>query len=370
MNSLKVTHISTVHPVFDIRIFYKECRSLAASGMQVNLVITHDKEELIDNVRIIPLSKSRNRLTRIFIKPFAAFSKALKTKADIFHFHDPELIIIGLFLKILGKRVIYDIHEDIPSQILDKYWIHKKLRVPISTCFKLFELFAIRFFDGIVTATPHIRNIFIKNNKNSINVNNYPLSEERVHLDGFTEKKTKKKIVSYIGGISKQRGIFELLKAIEGTDITLYLAGETSPKSLRKDLENCCGWKNVVYFGQVERKDICSILLNSQAGICTLYPTKAFVNSVPIKIFEYMNAGIPIIISNFPLWKEMFKNTGNAFFVNPLNPEEIKESIGKLMEDDKKVTTMGKNGLMAIQKKYNCDIEKEKLINLYNKIAK
>ena len=146
MHTPIITHISTVHSAFDIRIFHKECRSLAASGMRVNLIVTHDKEEMIDNVLIVPLPKFKNRFTRIFIKPFLAFSKALRTKADLFHFHDPELIFLGLLLKIMGKKVIYDVHEDVSTQILHKEWIPKKMRKIVSFIVGNIENFSIRFF--------------------------------------------------------------------------------------------------------------------------------------------------------------------------------------------------------------------------------
>jgi glycosyltransferase involved in cell wall biosynthesis len=368
MHTPIITHISTVHSAFDIRIFHKECRSLAASGMRVNLIVTHDKEEMIDNVLIVPLPKFKNRFTRIFIKPFLAFSKALRTKADLFHFHDPELIPIGLLLKVCGKKVIYDVHEDVSSQILDKYWIHKRLRAPISILFKTLESFAARFFDGMVTSTPYIKDLFIK--RNSININNYPLNEEIMDYPPIIiKKKTKEKIITYVGGISKERGIFEILKAIEGTDIKLHLAGEASPKNLIKTLEMCPGWQNVVYFGQVKRDKICSILSNSQVGICLLHPTLTYVNSLPIKLFEYMGAGLPVIASRFPFWEYLLKDIDNAVFVDPLNPEEIRKSINSLMEDEEKRMSMGKRGLRAVQENYNWNREKEKLIHFYSQLG-
>lgn len=365
-----VTHISTVHPAFDIRIFQKECKSLADSGIHVNLVITHDKEELVNNVKIIPLPTFKNRFTRIFFKPFVAFYLSLKTKANLFHFHDPELIPIGLLLKIFGKKVIYDVHEDVSSQILYKYWIHKKLRIPISVAFKTFESFAAKFFDGIVTATPHIKSIFIKKNKNTCNVNNYPIKEESVDYDFINIKKKNERVLCYIGGISKERGIFEVLKALEGTDIKLHLAGSVSPKNLLKALEKEKGWKNVVYFGLVSRPEAASILSNSRIGICTFHPIEAHIHAVPNKIFEYMNAGVPVIVSRFHCWEELLRDTDNAFFVDPLNPNEIREAVKALIEDEKKCIDMGIRGLKAVKEKYNWDIEKEKLINLYKTIYK
>lgn len=370
MTLLQVTHISTVHPVSDIRIFHKQCRSLAVAGMKVNLIITHDKEETIDEVRIIPLSKVNNRFLRIFIKPFFAFAKALKTKADIFHFHDPELIPIGLLLKLCGKKVIYDVHEDVPSQILGKYWIPHSLRGLIAFSFKGVESFSARFFDGIVTATPHIKNIFAPINKNTINVNNYPMSEEIVSFEFLNRKdQQNNKVITYIGGISPERGLVEVVKSLEGTDVKLHLAGEVSPKNFLKTLESCGGWENVVYFGCVSRTEVAAILSNSTAGICTLHPTEAYLHSIPIKIFEYMSVGLPIVVSKFPYWEELLRGVDNAIFVDPFNPEEIRKAFQTLIEDREGCLSMGKRGWRATKETYNWDIEKEKLFELYAKLA-
>lgn len=369
MQPLKATHISTVHSAFDIRIFHKQCRSLAAFGMEVNLVITHDKEEVIDQVKIIPLPKFRNRFTRIFFKPFLAFWKAFKTNADIFHFHDPELIPMGLVLKLFGKKVVYDIHEDVAADILDKYWIPPRLRFLISLILRCIESFGARFFDGIVTATPHIRDIFLPKNNNTIDVNNYPLVEELMDLKYIKcDGKANKKIISYVGGISKERGIFEVLKALEGSDVKLHLAGTVSPHGLINDLEKCPGWKNVQYFGHLTRSEVSSLLSNSHMGICTFHPLKNHLHAVPNKIFEYMSAGIPVIISKFPRWENFFKEIGNVFLVDPLDPAEIKQAIKNLIENQKTSCSMGRKGLKAVQENYNWDIECEKLIICYKKI--
>lgn len=365
-----ITHISTVHPAFDVRIFHKQCKSLAKQGFNVNLVVTHSKEEVVDDVHIIPLPTFKGRLTRILVKPFLAFSRALKTQADLFHFHDPELIPMGLLLKILGKKVIYDVHEDVPSQILDKHWIPSPFRKFISGIFREIEDFSSRTFDGIVAATPYITNNFLKRNENAININNYPLIEELFDLKAAEgRKKTHEKIICYVGSITKKRGIFELIKALEGTDIKLYLAGTTSPKSLINVLQNEKGWKNVVYFGQVDRKKICSILSKSQVGICTLYPTKSYVESLPIKLFEYMSAGLPIVASNFPYWQDLLADFNGVYFVDPLNPEEIRKALNTIFSDCQKSHSLGGSGLKAIKECYNWDIEEAKLITFYKKLG-
>ncbi len=362
-----VTHISTVHPISDVRIFHKECKSLVKSGFQVNLIITHDKKEVIEEVTIIPLKQYDNRFKRMLIKPFKAFSEALKTRSDLYHFHDPELIPIGLLLKFFGKKVIYDVHEDVPSQIMDKHWISFYLRSLVSSVVKGIENISSRLFDGIVCATPYITDIFLKRNVNTINVNNYPLLEELADIQALSLQKRQDKVVCYLGSISKTRGICELVKALEGTDITLNLAGKICPTSLLEELEREKGWDNVVYFGHIGREKINQILGSSAAGICILHPTRSYIKSLPIKVFEYISAGLPLVVSNFAYWQELLVDFRDIYFIDPLDPVAIRKALIQVTQ--KGCVDRNKDGIKAIQNLYNWTIEEEKLFQLYRKLG-
>jgi len=104
MRNKKICHITTVHPPFDVRIFHKECKTLVKAGYEVFLIAQHDKEEIVDEVEIIPLPRVKSRLKRMVILPAKTFLKALRLKADIYHFHDPELLPIGVLLKLINKK--------------------------------------------------------------------------------------------------------------------------------------------------------------------------------------------------------------------------------------------------------------------------
>ncbi|MBY0501218.1 MAG: glycosyltransferase family 4 protein [Alphaproteobacteria bacterium] len=370
MSSSIIAHISTVHPPFDTRIFHKECKSLAKDGFDVKLIITHPQEEIVDNIHIIPLPLYKGRIRRIVCKPFQAFSKALKTKADIFHFHDPELIPVGLLLKLCGKKVIYDVHEDLPAQIKSKHWIPPFLRSGISYVSHCIESIGAKFFDGIICTTPHITNIFLKKNPNTINVNNYPLLDEILKTDpSMSLNKKEEKAICYTGAITELRGIYSILDAIEGTNIKLYLAGNASPGHLLTSLQQHKGWKNVTFFGHVNREKLYSILEKSHIGILLFHPAPNHLNCIPNKLFEYMGAGLPIIASDFPFWRELTKDLDNMLFVNPFDPKMIRDSIEDLLSDKEKWHTKGLKGLQAVKEKYNWEIEETKLITFYNKLG-
>lgn len=130
---MKICHITTVHPAHDARIFYRMCAGLAAKGHEVTLIASAPFAGEF-GVRSSPWNKRiapAGRISRIIL----ALRAALAENADIYHFHDPELISLGLALKLLrpSKIVVYDVHEDYPSMMLEKYWIPQPIRPLIST---------------------------------------------------------------------------------------------------------------------------------------------------------------------------------------------------------------------------------------------
>ncbi|MEM3112421.1 MAG: glycosyltransferase family 4 protein [Candidatus Anstonellales archaeon] len=364
---IKTCHISTVHPLFDTRIFYKECKTLAEAGYNVTLIVQHDKEETIEGIHVVPLPRPQNRFQRMSNLVRYAFKLAVEQDADIYHFHDPELIPIGLRLKKLGKKVIYDVHEDVPRQILSKYYIPQIIRPTIAKLFEFYENRASKHFDAIITATPFINERFIKLGCNAININNFPLLSEFA-MDDIDWSK-KERAVCYVGGLDEIRGLNQMIEAISKTDAKLILAGNFTTGEQKKRAMSLKGWQNVKYLGYADREKVKEIFLRSMGGLVVLLPESNYVNSnYPTKMLEYMSAGLPVISSDFPLWKEVIEGNKCGICVNPLNPEEIAEAIKYLVNNPEEAREMGKSGKRVVLEKYNWDKEKEKLLVLYRNI--
>lgn len=363
---MKIAHLTSVHPRFDTRIFYKQCKSLAKEGYSVSLIVADNKgDEIINKVNIYDVGASQGRLKRIFKVTKEIFKKAILIDAVIYHLHDPELIPVGLKLRRLGKIVIFDSHEDVPLQIQSKPYLNASLRYLFGQIFSLYEIYACKKMSAIITATPHIRDKFLLINSNSIDINNFPMIDE---LNTVSNWKKKQDYICYIGGIEVARGIKEMVLAFEfnETNVQLKLAGIFSQNSVRNEVKSYTGWQSVNELGYLDRSGVKEVLNKSIAGLVVLHPIINYIDALPVKMFEYMSAGIPVIASNFPLWIDIIEENNCGLCVNPLEPKSIAKAIDYLVNNPEKAQSMGKKGRELVLKKYNWRIEEQKLFSLYN----
>lgn len=363
MNKTTVCHFTSVHSIDDVRIFRKECVSLAANGFDVTIIAcgpTAFEDEVNGVKRISLYVPVKNRFQRFFKRSKAAYKKALEVDSDIYHFHDPELLPIGLKLKRKGKKVIYDSHEDLPRQIMYKSWIPKIFRKPVSFISEVYENYYAKKMDGIITVSNHIKKRFDKLNYNVVVCHNYAnLNEFRVASNWDMQKRHH---VCYVGIISKNRGVSNIIKATKKARINLEVAGSTKSKYILDELGN----KNVIYHGYADRDKVKTIFSNSFAGLVTFLPAPNHNNANPNKLFEYMAAGLPVIASNFKSWKTLIDENELGITINPENIEEIANAISYLNNNKAIAKRMGDNGRKAFEKKFNWQIEEKKLIELYN----
>ncbi|PIC85450.1 glycosyl transferase [Sporosarcina sp. P20a] len=367
---MKICHLTSVHPHTDTRIFIKECQSLANAGFDVHLVVPNAPNAFVKGVQIHGVLKDTgNRLKRMTKTVDNVFKKALEIDADIYHFHDPELLPIGLKLRKRGKKVIYDVHEDVPRQILTKEWLPRYTHSIISKVVELYENRAAKKMNFIITATPFIKERFLKLGCKAQDVNNYPLLDElQVKNVRWSEKENA---VCYVGGITFIRGIKEMVKAIDTSkEVTLLLGGGFATSSERDIVTSLKGWSSVKELGFLNREQVKETYSKSKAGIVTLHPTINYIDALPVKMFEYMASGIPVIASNFPLWKGIIEKNNSGLCVDPLNPEEIAEAIKWIIKNPVEAERMGRNGRVAVVREYNWEAESIKLIDIYRNLMK
>lgn len=366
---MKVAHLTSAHPRYDVRIYYKECRTLARAGHEVHLIVADGNgDELKDNVRFHDVGRSSGRLKRMLLTPNKVLRAAIELNADVYHIHDPELLPIGYKLKKAGKKIIFDSHEDIPMQILGKPYLNRASKWAVSKLFALYERWVCSRFDAIVAATPFIRDKFSCINPVSIAVNNFPMLDELALLDSAWSG--KKNQVCYIGSIDKIRGVVEVVEAFRyvSGETSLAFAGRLKDDSLGGILKSSTGWSRTKPLGFLDREGVKNTLCESRVGLVTLHPAPNYLEALPVKMFEYMAAGLPVVASDFPLWRSIVEESKCGVCVDPLSPKSIAQAIDYLIQNPDVAEQMGRNGRQAVREKYNWFNEEKALIELYAKI--
>lgn len=371
-----IVHLSTVHPRNDVRILVKEVSSAKKNlADDVVLVVAdgggRDRLKLGDNlIDVYDIGKSRfGRIGRIFITSFRAFWVVRKMNPRLIHFHDPELLLAGFIFKILRYKVVYDIHEDVPKQILSKYWLPLFSRRFLSIFVSMIEYLGSRSFDGLVVATPSIGRRFPVSK--TVCVQNYAIIDEMKVVDApkYLDRENR---LTYIGVISEGRGLTEILKTLNELpselSIRLSLAGYFSPDDYSDELTKMNGWNIVDYVGLANRDEVARLLSVARIGLLLLHPLPNHLESQPVKLFEYMAAGLPVIASDFPLWRKIIGSEECGLLVDPLNVDELVNAVVWLLEHPSEAKEMGERGKQAIIDKYSWDRESEKLISLYARI--
>lgn len=367
---MKICHLSSAHPRYDARIFLKECCSLARAGHDVTLVVADGRgNDTKGGVSILDIGLGKGRIDRMRNVTRRVLGRALAEDANVYHIHDPELLPAGARLKKQGKHVVFDAHEDVPLQILGKHYLGPFSRRIVSGAFSTYERNVCRRFDAIVAATPTIRDKFLVINPMTIDVRNFPMLGELIS-DVPVEWSQRNRQVCYLGGIASIRGIRELVRAMERTypGIRLEIGGRFVEKDVEDEVKTYPGWRSVDERGFLGREEVRDVLARSMAGLVTLHPIINYLDALPVKMFEYMSAGLPVIASNFPLWNEIVERADCGICVDPLDSAAIAKAINWIVDNPDRASEMGMNGKTAVKNEYNWSIEEEKLLDLYSRL--
>lgn len=367
----KVCHVSSAHPQKDIRIFQKECITLAEEGYDVYLV--SQGESNIDKcVKVIGIGKQpSNRLMRVLFFSYKAYKSAKKLDADVYHFHDPELLPYARKMKKKGKKVIYDSHEFTTLQMLGgaRSYIPESLRRMVASCFRNYEQKTTKRIDGVIIPCKWRGKDYFEGNYARIAyVNNVPrLSDYPYKSDRVTVEKS----TCYVGAITRERGIINTIKGSYKAGCTLHLIGYIEP-DLLEEIKTMPEYEKVRYYGVLPVYEFVKIIGQVEVGLCLLKNVGQYDegDNLSTKIYEYMAMGIPIVASNFRMNKEILCNYGCGICVNPESVDEIAEAIISIRSDKKMANEMGRKGRELAESKFCWEKEKNNLLELYETLLK
>lgn len=362
----RVCHLSSVHVALDTRIFYRFCQSLSAR-YDVTLIAVHPREEVISGIRIIPFRRFRNKLLRVCFTWLLMWWKAVRVQAPIYQIHDPELIPCGLLLRLMGKKVIFDIHENVAEDIFDKPWISNKRL--LFAFFRFFERLAVRHFYLFLAEKSYEPRYKAMGARYSLVLN---------YCDGRFFKPFSEPVnrhsnrLFYIGILLESRGLQQMAEAIyllkkQGRTVYFDVVGELY-QSLYVKLAALPCWPEVkdqfCFHGRLPLEQGYEISRHAAVGICIIQPMSNSVGSYPTKMFEYMAIGLPQVTSHFPLYRSVVEQHQCGICADPSDPAAIAAAVARLLDDQALAAEMRANGL-AHAGEYTWDSQLPVVMDVY-----
>jgi glycosyltransferase involved in cell wall biosynthesis len=364
----KIVHVTSAHSATDTRVFLKECRGLAAAGHEVVLVVADAAgDRWVDGVLVRSVGMPRSRGDRMLRVGWACVRQALRERGDVLHFHDPELLPWAHLLRRAGKRVVYDMHEFVPAQIETKPWITPRLRSVIGRAWRSVERQLLRGVPVVFAARSLARDYAFVGR--SAIVENMPLVEE---LLGIREQRYDRFTLGYMGSLTVNRGSLQLLTVVErlreeGMPVHLECVGSADDAPTREALRGRAGRAEtgVRWHGRLAPIAGWRVMARCHAGLALLLPEPRYLQAYPTKLFEYMGLGLPVIASDFPLYRAVVDGARCGLCVDPLNQDALCEAIRWCVTHPEDLRAMGERGRLAVEREYNWRTEEQRLLGFY-----
>jgi glycosyltransferase involved in cell wall biosynthesis len=368
---MKVCHITSAHPPFDVRIFHKECVSLAQAGHDVTLIAPADfQEQTVQGVRVLGVTKSASRTGRVNV--WLEIARLVRQiKPEIVHFHDPDLLLVAPFLK--ARHRIYDCHERNAVAMLNKPWLPKPLQRPMYHLVSWLEPALARFTSGVIIVDDSQIETFESIGRPVVMVRNFPktIPEKRRREPG------QPKAAIHLGAQSRTRGTTMFVKAFSRVvqqlpDAQLWLVGSFNrpqyEAEIRALIQDLGLQNNVVITGALPYPDALQWLERASIGLVGYQHVAQYEQATPTKLLEYMAAGLPVVASDVQANRQFMEGIDCGYLLDPLDDRQFAEAMIRLFVDDDLAHAMGANGLRTALAKYNWNRQAETLLDLYAKL--
>lgn len=369
---MKICHVTSAHDSNDVRILNKECVSLAKKENNDVYLIARGGSYEYKGVQVIGVGEiPAGRIKRILKGTKIVFEKAMSLDADIYHLHDPELLLYAKKFAQNGKKVIFDSHELYYMQILEKNYLPKFVRKFIANLYNFIECRACHYLSGAVFPCEiKGKHPFADRVKNCVYLDNVPLIDEIMSNENFEMNSSIEPAVCCIGSLTRERGIQQLIQACYKANVKLILGGDFSSTEFEEEMKNSKEFEIVDYKGYCSRKQVMEIYRQSTIGASTILPIGQYpiAGNLPTKVYEFMMHGLPFIISDFPYNRRIIEKYKCGMVVDSRNVDYIVKSLQYLIDNPKEAYEMGQNGMKAIKEKFNWTIEENNLYKLYTNL--
>jgi glycosyltransferase involved in cell wall biosynthesis len=374
---MKVCHITTVHPAQDARIFHRMCRALARRNIDV-AVIAPESFNVEPHLRPSPLNDTLGRAPRLQ-RSAVALRAALAENADVYHFHDPELIPMALVLKTLrlDKAVVYDVHEDYPSMMRDKYWLPLSTRPAAALGARLANRIAGKFLDGIVVADKGVAADFMKiAGDKTLVYYNFPSLDLFAPLSMAVAEPSADLV--YVGGLSERAGVFILFDALKilaqsglrpSVRLAGYTDGDVGLAKINAALRQQGLTGQVEFYGRLAHKEVPAWLRSGRIGLVLLQAVPKFMKNIPSKMFEYWACGLPVLASDLPPARQFLVEGQNGYLFPASSAVHLAERIAHLLQHPAECESLGRAGRRRIEAQWNNERQIDGLVGFYKTIS-
>lgn len=359
-----VVMLTTVHRATDVRIFHREAKTLMRAGLAVCVIGPHTKSECVDGVAISALPRRRSRIRRLMLG-WPLLRRALDLSGKLYIFHDPELFLVAFVLVMAGKRVLFDCHENLTMQILQKPWLPKPLGWLLVPAVLSGLWLGTRMITGVITEKVAMMWAFPA--QHTVVIRNFPAEEALAVSQQGSPIAQRRNIVIYAGGLFRVRGIQELVEAFRGLQgvAELWLVGEFEEEDFQRQIIETLP-ANVAWLGTKDFTEVLKLYQASKLGAVVLYPTPSHRHAIPTKMFEYLGSGLPVIASSFPEWRDIVDGCGVQ--VDPHDIRQIQDAVRHLCANDAEVSAMSKVGRERVAKHFSWRNQGEQLVEFCSKL--